>query len=164
MAEETKKEPQEIVKMPAWAAEIIKKQGEMEAELQKKDATLAEQAKKIEMFESMAGKNAIQSWHEARKDHSLKFVHFKVWNGKPIIGWGPLDYSQFVRRAPDAQGENILKEVHYKDGSIEKINLSIFNNIKELVHAKLVNFGTRESTIEFEDGEQKVIKNEFLNA
>ena len=34
MADETKKEPQEIVKMPAWAAEIIKKQGEMEAELQ----------------------------------------------------------------------------------------------------------------------------------
>lgn len=134
----------------------------MEEDLKKQIQNLTEQ---VEMLKEFAGKNAIASWEDARKDFKLKFCHFKLWNDKPIIGWDKLDYSQFNQAASDGYRENVFTMVYFPDGSKEKMNYMIFINIKDLIHAKLVDgLGVERSLVEFEDGKQILVENRFLNA
>lgn len=154
MPEEVKKNQKPEVEvpqeMPEWAKQLL------------------EQNKKLmednTMFREMMGDNKIKSWEHAQKDHTNKFCHFKVLNGRTIIGWSDLNMRMFNPKAADARGENILMTVTYLDGESEEINYSDFVMGKDIVKAKILDFGERFSSIEFEGGQVLSIPTKFLNA
>ena len=122
-------------KMPQWAVELKEQNEELK--------------KKVEVFEGLAGKNAIASWKEAQKDNTQKFSDFKLWNEKIIIGWGKLDYSKFVSTAKKARDENVMATVNYMDGTSEKINYIDFIHSKESVSAKILSMTPDYYEVEF---------------
>ena len=105
--------------IPSWAQELIAQNKEMKAELT--------------MFKDMAGKNEIASYLNAKKDFTKKTVHFKLWNGKPVIAWSSLDYKSFNPRAMDALGENIKSTLTLLDGTQEEVNYIQFIRVNDLV-------------------------------
>lgn len=122
-------------KIPQWAQDL-KNQNEA---LQKK----------VDMFEDLAGKNAIASWKEGQKDNKDKYASFKIWNEKIIVSWGKLDYSKFNYSAKKPREENVFSTVNYMDGSEEKINYVDFVNIKEFVSAKILKVESEFYEVEF---------------
>lgn len=105
--------------IPAWAQELIAQNKEMKTELQ--------------MFKDMAGKNEISSYLAGKKDFTKKVVHFKIWNGKPVIAWSNLSYKSFNPRAMDALGENIKTTLTLLDGTQEEVNYIEFVRVNDLV-------------------------------
>ena len=146
--DDTKIDPEVV---PVWAQEMRKRMASLE--------------KENEMLKDMAGKNKVQSWEEARRDFKLKFCHFKAFDGKPIIGWGELDYSKFNPKGSNGYHENVFTTVLLIDGEKKEMNYIDFVNIKELVTAKLIEgLGVERSIVEFEDGKQVLVENCYLNA
>jgi len=60
------------------------------------------------MFEDFAGKNHVKSWEESKKDKSVKFVHFKVWNNKTIIGYGASGQANTIMSIFDINKDDLL--------------------------------------------------------
>jgi len=129
------KEPETNSNMPAWAKEL-KEQNDI-------------LSKKVEMFEGLAGKNAIASWKDSKKDNTKKFASFKIWGEKIIVGWGKLDYSRFLSTAKKARDENVFITVKHMDGTDTKINYVDFINIKEFVEAEIVGLESEYYEVEF---------------
>lgn len=136
--------------VPEWAKALL----ESNAKLQKDN----------DMFRQMMGDNKIKSWEHAQKDHSNKFCHFKVMNGKPVIAWGDLNMRMFNPAGVDARAENMLMTVTYVDGTSEEINYHDFVVCTDLQQAQLLSFGEFLSTVKFEDGKILEIPTKFLNA
>ena len=131
----TKTNPDNI---PEWAQQLISQNKEL--------------VEKIKMFESMAGKNAVASYYDALKDHSQKFASFKVFNGKPVIGWSNVDMSNFNYNAKKAEDENMLIDLKYIDNTEEKgVNLILFERIKEYIKFKVLYCTQEISELELPD-------------
>lgn len=144
--------------IPEWAAKL---QEEI-AKLQKDN----------EMLRGMAGKNTIASWEDARKDKTQKFAYLKKYNGKIVVGWGKLDYSNFNRAAVDALSEGIMMTLKYLDKTEEQVNYILFKNCNEIVNAKILHSNPEETLIEFPESVVKefnldnptlVIATKYLN-
>lgn len=150
------KNPQEVQtqeQIPAWAAGLM----EQVAKLTEENAMLKE----------MAGKNAIASFIEGKKDHTARKVHFKKLDeGKVIVGWERLDDSQFVFDAKNPLKEGFKMTVVYKDsGAKEVIDYPRFVRCSDVEEAELLSFdpfGT--SRVKFADGSELKVESKFLNA
>lgn len=120
---------------PAWAQKLMTSVDELQ--------------KENKMLKEIAGKGAVKSWENAQRDFTNKFAHFKVYNGKIVIGWSDLDYGKFNPHAKDALSENVFVTLNYLDGEKETINYVNFSRCKELMKVKILeNKGTLTS-IEF---------------
>jgi len=135
--------------IPAWAKE-----------LQEKVNTLS---KENEMLKDMAGKNAIASYQDGKKPAELKKAHFRKFNGKLVVGWGSLDYSNFNPSAKDGLRENILTELIYEDGSREKVNYILFNNTPDREFLPIINEKGDLTTVLMPDGKELTVETRFLN-
>lgn len=150
MSEETKKPQTEQI--PEWASGLMEQ--------------VAKLTEENSMLKEMAGKNAIASFIEGKKDNTKRRVHFKVFNGKTVIGWGKLDDSQFVFDAKNPLREGLKMTLNFKDSEVtEVIDYPRFTKCSEYVYAELLTFdpfGT--SNVKFADGTELKVKSNFLNA
>ncbi len=149
MAESTKQTEQ----MPDWAKDLLSAQQIQITNLQKQ----------IGMLTDFAGQTKVQDWQRSQKDLTLKFANLKVYNGKLIVGWGKLDYTQFNPKAGSSYDEKILIELFFKDGTSEKINYSVFTNIKEFVVVQILSRTEKDATIKLDDGTEMSLNLSFLN-
>ena len=112
--------------VPAWAKELVDTVATLKAE--------------NEALKELAGKNALASLAESKKDYTKKTAHFKIMNGKVIIGWEKLDDSQFVVNLKDTHKENLFMNVEYLDGSKGRIEYIRFIRCNDLVFADLTDY------------------------
>ena len=129
--------------IPAWAKELIEDN---------------------RMMKAMLGDNKIKSWEESQKDHSQKYAKLKKWNGKVIVGWGKLDYSNFQPKASSTRDENVFIHLSFMDGTTEKVNYIDFINVTEHETVKIIKYSGSVCQIEFSDGNTVGIETKFLNS
>jgi len=138
--------------MPEWAQGLM----EQVAELKKENT----------MFKEMAGKNAIASFLDGKKDNTIKKVHFKKINDKVVIGWEKLDDRQFVFDAKNPLKEGLKMTLIFKDSSVtEVIDYPRFSRCDEMVWADVLTFDPFGKTkVRFDDGSELTVESKFLNA
>lgn len=136
-------------KIPAWAKALQEKVSGLEAE--------------NEMLKDMAGKNAIASYKEGKKEADTKTAYLKIWNDKMVIGWEKLDYTHFNPRAVDGLTENILTNLILEDGSKEQVNYIVFNNSTEKVDLEIESQKGDMTTLLLPTGKKLTIETRFLN-
>lgn len=152
-----------ISEAPEWARTILENQQKLQDTITANNAEIERLRTDNSMFREFAGKNTIKGWEDSKKDHTQKFVHFKMWEDKTIVGWDKLDRSEFNRKADTAVEEKLFLPIHFADGSNERLNYIDFVNIKDLRLARLLKFTQERSLVEFEDGVQIELDTRFLN-
>ena len=135
--------------IPQWAKELLEKVDILSAE--------------NKMLKDMAGTNAVQSYVDGNKPKESKKAHFKMWNGKIVIGWGQLDYSMFNPAAKDGLRENILTELIFSDGTKEKVNYVQFNTATDVTFLEIVKQIGDLTTVVLPDGSELTVETKFLN-
>ena len=138
--------------MPEWAKGLVEQ--------------MAKLSEENTMLKEMAGRNAIASFVDAKRDFTLKKVHFKKINNKIVVGWENLDSSKFVFDLKDPVKENLKMTLIFKDyKETEIIDYIRFIRNNDLVFANLIKFSPfGKSVVEFENGEKMEVDTKFLNA
>lgn len=111
--------------LPAWAKEVLAKNAEL--------------TKKVEMFEEMAGKNAIASYENSKKDKSKKKAKFKIYENEVIVAWSNLKTVDFNPEARRAEDEGLyIDVVTLTQKKLQNVNYVVFNRVNNYVEFDII--------------------------
>lgn len=143
----TKKEEE----IPAWAQMLIQENRDLK--------------ETVDFLKDAAGKNALASYKDGKRDFSVKTCYLKTVNGKIIVGWGKLDLKHYNPRGIDAVAENMFIDLDYLDGSKEKVNYMDFVRSTDRVVCDIIEIKGEKAKLKIQENGQEIdINIKFINS
>lgn len=87
---------------------------------------------RVATLEAMAGENALKSFHEGRRDHTIKRAHLKVVDGQSVVSWGNLLVNRVYKLPNGTWKEDQQMKIQLLDGTEKEMDYAEWVRVQDI--------------------------------